>query len=181
MPRVELPIETERLVIRPMTSGDAEEMHRLWSDPSAFAYGEREPSHSIEQTHAEIARQAELQQRHGFALWAVCEQLRERIVGDCGLVPVNGGEDIELLCSMSREVRGRGYASEEGRACVAAAFRDFGCERVCGFTHPENVASRRVLKSVGMILHGAAHHHDRELMRYAVTRESAARPSEPAE
>ncbi len=180
MPRIELPIETERLLIRPMTLDDADELHAIWSDPSAFLHGEREPSRSPEETAAEIARQAELQERHGFALWAVCEQLRERIVGDCGFARA-GEDDIELLCLMSREVRGRGYATEAGRACVAAAFRDLGCERVCGFTHPENVASRRVLKSVGMILHGSALHHDRELMRYSVSRETAGTPVEPAE
>jgi RimJ/RimL family protein N-acetyltransferase len=177
--RIEFPIETERLLLRPMTDADAEEMHEVYGDPSTFQYIERGPAASVAETRERIAEKAAHQEAHGFALWAVVERASGRVVGDCGLQMLEGGPEVELGYKLARAVRGRGLAAEAGRACIVVGFDDLELERIVAVTHPDNVASRRVMKKLGMTLMGRGRHYGTETVLYAITRaeeaEAAAR------
>jgi RimJ/RimL family protein N-acetyltransferase len=168
--RIEFPVETERLLLRPMTEADAEEMHEVYGDPSTFHYIERGPAASVDETRERIAEKVAHQEAHGFALWAVVERASERVVGDCGLQMLEGGPEVELGYKLARPVRGRGLAAEAGRACIVVGFDDLELERIVAVTHPDNVASRRVMKKLGMTLMGRGRHYGTETVLYAITR-----------
>jgi ribosomal-protein-alanine N-acetyltransferase len=171
---IDFPIETERLVIRPMTAADAEEMHAVYSDPSTFRYIGRGPAQSLDETRARIAEKAAHQAEHGFSLWAVVERASGRVVGDCGLQLLEGGPEVELGYRLAHEVRGRGLATEAGRACLIAGFDDLGLDRIVAVAQPENVASRRVMKKLGMTLMGLGRHYGAQSVLYAITRDEEA-------
>jgi ribosomal-protein-alanine N-acetyltransferase len=162
--RIAFPIETERLLIRPMAPDDAKPLH------GAYDEGER----TAADARARISEQMALQERHGFSAWAVVERASERVVGYCGLQRLDGGPDVELVYRMAREVRGRGLATEAGRACLIAGFDDLGLDRVVAVAHAENVAARRVLKKLGMTLMGLGRRFDGQSVLYAITREEEA-------
>jgi ribosomal-protein-alanine N-acetyltransferase len=166
---IAFPIETERLVIRPLAEGDAEELHVVYGDEGTFRYIGRGASGSLEETRERIAEKVAHQQRHGFAMWAVVERASGRVVGDCGLQLLEGGPDVELGYRM-HEVRGRGLATEAGRACLIAGFDDLALDRIVAVAQPENVASRRVMKKLGMTLMGLGHYYGNEAVLYAITR-----------
>jgi ribosomal-protein-alanine N-acetyltransferase len=172
--RIQFPIETERLLLRPMTEADAEEMHEVYGDPSTFQYIEKGPAGSIEETRLRIAYKAAAQEQHGFSLWAVVERASGRVIGDCGLQLLEGGPDVEIGYKLARAVRGRGLAAEAGRACLAVGFDELGLERIVAVAHPDNVASRRVMKKLGMTLMGSGHHYGGDTVLYAITREEEA-------
>ena len=67
MSRIRFPLETGRLLIRPMTLDDAEDLHEVYSDPTTFRYIGMEPSRSIEETRERIADKARHQEEHGQA------------------------------------------------------------------------------------------------------------------
>ena len=46
---------------------------------------------------------------------------------------------------------GMGLASEGAKALVEHCFRHIGCQKVVAVTHPDNLASRRVLEKTGLI------------------------------
>jgi [ribosomal protein S5]-alanine N-acetyltransferase len=179
--RIRFPIETARLELRPMSQEDAEELHEVYSDPSTFRYISRGPSESIEETRARIAEKMRHQEEHGFAMWAVCERASGRVVGDCGLQLLEGGPQVELGYRLARPVRGRGLATEAGRACLVAGFDDLELDRIVAVAHPENVASRRVMKKLGMTLMGLGNHYGADTVLYAITRAQEAESSARAE
>ena len=161
MSPISFPIETERLLIRPMTADDTADFEKVYD-------GDRAP----DEIGARIREQIELQERLGYSAWAVCERTNGRTIGYCGLKPLDGeGPEVELVYRMARPVRGRGLATEAGRACLIAGFDDLGLERIVAVADPENVAARRVLKKLGMTLMGI---DDGARVRYAITREEEA-------
>lgn len=181
MSRIEFPLETGRLLIRPMTLDDADDLHEVYSDPTTYRFIGMEPSQSIEETRERIAVRIRHQEEHGFAIWAVCEQTNHRVVGDCGLQLLEGGPQVELGYRLARSARGRGIATEAGRACLVAGFDDLELDRIVAVTDPANVASRRVMKKLGMTLMGLGRHYGRETVLYAITRAQEAEAAAQAE
>jgi RimJ/RimL family protein N-acetyltransferase len=141
-----VPIETERLVIRPLREDDAEALHAVWSDPEVMRYLPSEPAADLEETRARMARHLDRE----LALWAVelCET--GRVVGVCGLLLTEGtGPDVEVAYHLARPSWGRGIASEAASACVAAGLAS-GLPRIVAYTFPDNAASQRVLEKAGL-------------------------------
>jgi RimJ/RimL family protein N-acetyltransferase len=168
--RIRFPLETERLLIRPMERSDAADLHPVYSDATTFQFIAREPSADIGETRRRIAEREAHQDRHGFAIWAVCERAEGRVIGDCGLQLLEGGPEVEVGYRMARAVRGRGLATEAARACLVAGFDDLGLDRIVAVASPENVASRRVMKKLGMTLMGLGRHYGTDTVLYAITR-----------
>jgi RimJ/RimL family protein N-acetyltransferase len=163
-----LRLETERLVMRPMEAGDAEELHAVYSDPSTFEFIALGPAQSIEKTLERISVKSAHQTRHGFALWSVVERESRRVIGDCGLQMLEGGPDVELGYKLGSAYRGRGYATEAGRAWLEHGFGKLGLDRIVAVTAPDNRASRGVMEKLGMTLVGPGRHYGRETVLYEI-------------
>jgi ribosomal-protein-alanine N-acetyltransferase len=173
-----LTLETERLVLRPMEAGDAEDLHAVYSDPTTFEYISAGPAKSIDETLERITIKSAHQTRHGFALWSVVERQSRRVIGDCGLQMLEGGPHVELGYKLAREFRGRGYATEAGRAWLAHGFGELGLDRIVAVTWPGNRASRNVMEKLGMSLVGPGVYYGREAVLYEILRPEA--PATPA-
>ena len=138
MGELSFPLETERLVIRPLEPADAEALHAVWSDPRSerFTHG-RNPPASVAETRALLE-----------GVWGIFERESGDLVGDCELFEAEG--EIELAYGLAREHWGKGYATEAGGACVRAAFEQLGLERVVAdIMRGGNARSERVLEKLG--------------------------------
>ena len=100
-------LETERLVLRPMTVGDVEEMHEIYSDETTFQFIAGGPCRSIDETLERVQEKIAHQKQQGFSLGVVIERSTGMVVGDCGLQLLEGGPDVEVGYKMARRVRGR--------------------------------------------------------------------------
>lgn len=164
---IPLPLETERLSIRPLVEADAAALHEIWSDPEAMRYIPSGPLEALDDALARVRRQIERHERSGLALWAVVERASGEVIGCCGLYPVEGsGPDVEVAYHFSRRRWGRGYATEAARACVDAG-RRAGLERIVAFAFPENCASTRVMEKIGMRYDGRVELYGSKLVRYS--------------
>jgi RimJ/RimL family protein N-acetyltransferase len=63
------------------------------------------------------------------------------------------GPEIEIAYRLPQASWGRGIASEAAARLLAFGFQERGLERIVAVTHPENQASQRVLKKLGLIYH----------------------------
>jgi len=72
------------------------------------------------------------------------------LVGLCGVVILRGGEEGEIWYLVEPESWGKGIATEAARHLLDLAFGQLGLHRVWATCLPENPASARVLKKVGM-------------------------------
>jgi RimJ/RimL family protein N-acetyltransferase len=127
--RIELPIETERLVIRPLELGDAED---LGEDP--------------EWIQEKIDR---FERDGGMSLWAAVERGSGRAVALAGLQweQIDGRRELDLGCVVATHARLSGFGTEASEAIVEAAFAA-GAEHVTAMTFPDNEVALHVLRKL---------------------------------
>jgi RimJ/RimL family protein N-acetyltransferase len=165
------PGPTDRLDYRPLKRADAEAAHAIWSDPEVMRFLPSEPSASLEETAVRVARNLDRFRTTGYGLCAVQERSSDRLVGVCGVFPVEWvGPDIEVAYHFAREVWNRGYATEAAHAWVAAAFDRLGLDRVVALAFPGNRASTRVMEKIGMSFEREVEGYGVRLVRYAIER-----------
>ena len=76
--------------------------------------------------------------------------------------------ETEVAYLLSRQVWGRGYATEAARAAVRYGFEAARLQAIIGLVHPENAASIRVLEKCGMQLADRVALWGLEMCRYRV-------------
>ena len=115
-----LPMETERLIIRPWRDSDRADYLATCNNEAVTAHLGG-PS-TVEDIDAGLARIAESQQENGFCYWAVERTADGAFIGYCGLKhtnladsPVEG--EIEIGWRLRDDLWGQGYASEAQRQC----------------------------------------------------------------
>ena len=136
-----LPLETERLVIRPFEpERDAEPLHELWGDAEAMQFVPSGPRASVNQTR-ELLESLSGRAPEGLGFWALEERGGGRLVG--------GG-----LFALAWK------GPELAYHVVPAAW----------VAMPGNAASRRVMEKLGMSLEGPARYRDLDVVRYSISR-----------
>jgi RimJ/RimL family protein N-acetyltransferase len=145
-----LPLLTERLALRPLREDDLEPLARLLGDPEAMRHFPR--PRTREESRVWIARNQERYTVDGHGLWAVERRADGAFLGDCGLVKQRpeGEPEIEVGYHFAREHWGQGYATEAAGACVRLAFEVLRVPRVIALIRPENEASARVARRLGL-------------------------------
>jgi RimJ/RimL family protein N-acetyltransferase len=143
--KIELPIETERLVIRPLRIEDAKDL------------GESE-----DWIREKIDR---FERDGGMSLWAAVERESGRAIALAGLQweQIDGRRELDLGCVVAADTRLRGYATEASEAVVNAAFAS-GFARLTAMTGPDNAPALHVLEKLEFSAEGETTFEDR---RYA--------------
>jgi ribosomal-protein-alanine N-acetyltransferase len=133
--KIDLPIETKRLVIRPLCIEDAEDL------------GE-----AAEWIQEKIDR---FERDGGMSLWAAVERESGRAIALAGLQweQLDGRRELDLGCVVAADARLRGYATEASEAIISAAFAT-GFERLTAMTGPDNAAALHVLQKLDFMPHG---------------------------
>ncbi len=145
-------IETARLRLRPLQAADVAPLSELWADPQVTRYmgGPRDPAQVRQTLQEELASGLV----EAFDLWPVIEKATGQVVGHCGLLEkeVDGWDEIELVYVLHPSMWGRGYATEIAGALRDEAFGRLGVTRLISLIDPENAASERVARKVGLRL-----------------------------
>jgi [ribosomal protein S5]-alanine N-acetyltransferase len=146
------PIETPRLILRPLTAADAEPLARLWTDPqvTAFMGGPRDYAQML----VNVAEDAAVNPAPQFDLWPVVEKASGQVIGHCGLLDkeVDGRDEVELVYVFAVSAWGKGYATEAALALRGYAFGALGLTRLISLIEPENAASAHVAEKAGLRL-----------------------------
>lgn len=133
-------METARLRLRPLTSGDLEYLVVLHGDPEVMAF-----ITGAGETRDAVARES-LPDLLSRRTWLLFE--RAAFLGWASLRLEDG--EAELGYRLHRSAWGHGYASEAARALVNMGFGELGLTRVWGQTMAVNLASRRVMEKAGL-------------------------------
>ena len=97
-----------------------------------------------------LTRQARQLAEHDLGMCAIREKPTLRIVGVAGAQPLGTTGDIEIGWWLAREVWGRGYATEAGRAAMNHVLETLGRKRVVAIIDPGNAPSVAVVTRLGM-------------------------------
>ncbi len=149
-------LETERLVLRQVTTDDVDHLVALDADPEVMRYlsgGAPTPRAVIEREV--LPRWLSYYERaDGYGYWAAIEKSSEEFLGWFLFRPPEGAGpgEVELGYRLRRGAWGRGYATEGSRALIHKGFTELGVQRVVATTYQDNLASRRVMEKLGMTL-----------------------------
>ncbi|GAB3983094.1 GNAT family N-acetyltransferase [Actinoallomurus acanthiterrae] len=145
-------LTTERLVLRPFTEADLDDVLALHGDPEVMRFidGGRPASRTAIRDEA-LPR---LMRHHASfgGFWAAEDRTTGRFLGWFELRPLadDRPEVVELGYRLHRFAWGRGHATEGARALVRKGFTELGVRRVVAQTMAVNTASRRVLEKTGL-------------------------------
>lgn len=143
-------IETERLILREMTSDDYDALCKIMQDEKTmYAY---EGAFKDEEVHEWLARQFKRYEKYGFGLWAVILKENNQMIGQCGITMQmwKDEEVMEIGYLFNRHYWHNGYAIEAARACKKYAFEVLKADEICSIIRDTNIASQNVAKRNGM-------------------------------
>ncbi len=143
-------IETERLMIRLVQPEDLDPLMKLWTDPDVtqFVGGPREE----EDLKKNFMEDIENPERYTYDLWPVIEKESSKLVGHCGILDkeIEEKTEYELNYFFSKDVWGKGYATEVSQALKKYAKKELKLNRLVAIIDPENSSSQHVAEKVGM-------------------------------
>lgn len=143
-------LETERLVLRPLSEADLEALHRISNDLLVRRYLWDDEPVSMATIEGIFAQSVREFAEKGLGLFGIRLRGEEKLLGLCGFRSLENTGEIELAYELSPEWWGRGLATEASRACLHYAFEEVGLERVVAGVEPQNVASIKVIEKLGM-------------------------------
>lgn len=166
---------TDRLTLRPFTGQDITPLFEILQQPDVLRYfpPQPRPPKPPPRQAAErmIGEQLQEWQERGYGWWAVELKGQPNLLGWCGLGYLSDTDETEVAYLLRREVWGQGLATEGARASLAWGFERFAFDFVVGLTHPDNVASQRVLEKCGLRFVERKVYFGMECCRYVIKKE----------
>jgi RimJ/RimL family protein N-acetyltransferase len=171
-------LETQRLLIRSFEPSDAEGMLAVFGDPEVRKYLPPFPDPTLESMGKSVARRMAMERDHGHGLWAVERKDTGELIGDCGLMLVEGtGPEVEIAYHYKQTAWNHGFGTEAAIACLAQGFGPVGLEHIIAICFPENVGSWRVMEKAGMRYEGLAPYYGLTLKKYVADRPTWTAPA----
>lgn len=145
----EVILQTDRLVLREMTEGDAEVAYHLNLDPEVIQYTGDVAFESIDAALI-FLKAYDSYQKYGFGRWAVIRKEDHTFLGWCGLKYHPDLDEFDIGFRFFKMYWNQGYATEAAKACLQAGFTKWQMPEIVGNVMAKNLASQRVLEKIGL-------------------------------
>ena len=144
-------LETERLILRQMTTGDAEFILGLLNEPSFIQnIGDRKVRTTEEACSYILDGPVRSYEKNGFGLYLIVLKESHESIGMCGLIKRDGLEDVDIGYALLPKFWSKGYAVEAAGAAKEYAKNVIGLKRMVAIVDPANESSIRVLEKIGL-------------------------------
>ena len=143
-------LETDRLILRPLTVADAEAVFVWASDPKVNRFMSY-PLHTNIEVTREWLRSVE-QAEEGDYDFGFVRKSDGLLIGSGGVYD-NGDGSWEFGYNLRHDCWGRGYAAEASKTILAFAHREFGAKVFAAHHAVDNPASGRVMEKCGLTFH----------------------------
>lgn len=143
-------LETERLLVRPFSDADGDDLFALQGDADVLRYWDSPPWTDRSSVARFMAGCQQMEEDGTGARVAIERTSDQSFVGWCTVNSWNPDfRSASLGYCLNQTVWGRGYATEAAHALLQWAFETFDLNRVQSETDTRNVASARVLEKLG--------------------------------
>ena len=156
-------IETERLLLRPLSLDDLGALAAFYADPEVMRYIGPGEAIDRERSRESLERMIGNFDAEGFGQLGVVRKGDGAFMGRCGLlvwdtatwVPsrrseAEGAFEIEVGYLLGREFWGKGYATEAATAVRDWALANVELQRLIALIYPENAGSISVARKLGL-------------------------------
>lgn len=147
-------LETDRLVLRRLTSEDASFILELLNDPSWIKNIGDKGVRTLGDARKYIEEgQNAMYERFGFCLYLV--QLKEEgtPIGLCGLIKRDLLKDVDIGFAFLPRYWSKGYAYEAASAVMEYGRSVLNLKKIVAITAPHNESSAKVLEKIGLKYH----------------------------
>ncbi|MCO4292968.1 GNAT family N-acetyltransferase [Solitalea sp. MAHUQ-68] len=170
------PIQTPRLVLRPILPEDESALFELDSNPEVHRYLGNKPVKAIDEIQEVIKMIHQQYKENGIGRWAVIEKESGNFMGWAGLKlvkePVNNQINYyDLGYRFIPDYWNKGYATEAALAWVDYAFEQLNLDELIGVADVDNLGSRKVLEKVGLKHVETFDYHGAEQVWLKITRQ----------
>ncbi|MDJ1133891.1 GNAT family N-acetyltransferase [Streptomyces iconiensis] len=139
-------IETERLLLRPLSTSDVDRLVALHADPQVHRFV---PHYTYDQALERLSGVERQWAERGHGLCAVELKGTRQFLGRCGLNHWEQFDEIEAGWTFTPSAWGYGYATEAARACVDWGFARLEAPYFTAMIDAANTASLRVAQRLG--------------------------------
>lgn len=153
---MDLILETERLLMRPLALTDAEAMFAMDSNPNVHKYLWQKPCLNIEESIATIEFVQKQYETNKIGRFATLLKETGEFIGWTGIKfvteqPENGNINFyDYGYRLNEKFWGKGYASEATLAWFDHGFNQMKIDKMNAYAHAENGASNHILQKSGM-------------------------------
>jgi RimJ/RimL family protein N-acetyltransferase len=142
-------IETDRLILRWLSTDDAEFILELLNEPSFLRFIGDKGVRTIEDACDYILNgPVDMYNRLGFGLYLIELKDGGVPIGICGLIKRDTLEDADIGFAFLPRFWAKGYAYESASAVMAYGKSAFGLNRIVAVTTPDNQSSIKVLEKL---------------------------------
>jgi len=143
-------LESKQLYLREFTYNDADDYFRLNSDADVMKYI-KPPETDINVIKENIKKIHKYYLKNpGLGDWACFEKESNEFIGFFELAHLDNTEEVEVGYRLHKKYWNKGYATEMTKVLIDYGFNKMGLEQIVGITHPENIASQKVLLKSGL-------------------------------
>lgn len=143
--------QTERLLVRQLSSDDFDDMFAVYSDPEAMRWVDDGQPITQDECRYWIGVTQKNYETRGYGMSAIVLRATGKVIGFCGIVHPSGQEVAEIKYALLQAHWGKGYATEMARAMIDYGYREYGLREMIATIAPDNLASQKVMAKVGMI------------------------------
>ncbi len=144
-------LETERLILRKLTTDDAAFILKLLNEPSFIRYiGDKGVRCIDDACRYILTGPVDSYKRNGFGLYLVELKETGEPIGINGLVKRPALSDADIGFAFLPSYWSKGYAYESAAAVMVYGRDVLGLNRVLGITSPDNESSIKVLGKIGL-------------------------------
>ena len=139
-------IETDRLLLRPLSYQDAEDFYAIASNPQNLEF--IFPSQSSLQESQYVV--ANFFMKNPLGVWAICDKEGQQMIGSIKFEKLDEiKQEAELGYFLKKDYWGRGLMTECVKEILFLSFGEFDLKWLSIVTHQENLASQRVAQKAG--------------------------------
>ncbi|MEO7444576.1 MAG: GNAT family N-acetyltransferase [Ferruginibacter sp.] len=144
-------LETERLFIKPIALADAPFILELLNAPSWIKFIGDRNVHTVSEAEEYIrVRMLPQLEKLGYGNNLVIRKEDNVPMGACGLYERPGLPIVDVGFAFLPAFEKKGYGFEAASAVLQSARDNFGLRKVCAITLDENLASKNLLKKLGL-------------------------------
>lgn len=143
--------ETERLLLRPMSSEDAEFILDLYNRPKFIQFiGDRNLKTVTDAEDYIKKRFLPQLERLGYGNYLMVTKEGHHKIGGVGIFEREGLEVVDIGFSLLDEFEGKGYAYEAASKIKSVGMNNYGLKKISAITTKDNFSSQKLIEKLGL-------------------------------
>lgn len=160
-------LETERLILRPLTQDDMNLLLDLDSDPEVMRFisdGKPQTKEHYEKAIPSLVNY--MKKNQGLGLWIAYLKDTSEFIGWYILKHLPNDGEVEVGFRIKKKFWRNGYSTEAGKALLKYGFETLGLKKIAAIVRPDNFASQAVIKKIGLKQKGKGTWYDIECLYF---------------